>query len=99
MDKKQCDEFRQRHGQDWAKKAKRVPDNVIIEGEVSGHKHEVVNGRLYEHPTKKGVMILEAGEGCIVKHPEHKPIPVPKGTYQIDIQREYNEGKATDVKD
>jgi len=77
----------------WKKKAKRVADNVIAEGEISGHLHQVTNGRLYDHPEKKGVMILEAGEGCIVTHPEHKPIHCPKGIFEIEIQREFTGGK------
>ncbi|MCX5711602.1 MAG: hypothetical protein NTY47_00810, partial [Candidatus Omnitrophica bacterium] len=44
--------------ENWRKRAKLVKDNVIAEGEVAGHKHEVTNGRLYDHPDKKGVMIL-----------------------------------------
>lgn len=85
--------------QDWKQRAKLVKDNVIIEGELSGHKHEVVNGKLYQHPDKKDVMILEASEGCIIKHPEHKDVPMPKGVYEINIQREYDDGKASKVKD
>lgn len=83
----------------WQKKAKPRADNVIIEGEMSGHKHEVINGRMYESPDKKGIMILEAGENCTVIHPEHKPIPVPKGIYEIEIQREYNGKDSNKVKD
>lgn len=85
--------------EDWKKRAKPKSDNVIIEGEKTGHKHEVINGKLYQHPDKKDVMILEAGEGCIVKHPEHKEIAMPKGVYEIKIQREYDDGKARKVKD
>lgn len=83
----------------WQKKAKPRADNVIIEGEISGHKHEVINGRMYESPDKKGIMILEAGEGCKVIHPEHKEISVPKGVYEIDIQREYDGKDSNKVKD
>jgi hypothetical protein len=96
---KESDLYQRSRVKGWQKKLKPVPDNVIIEGEISGHKHEVENGRLYDHPEKKGVMILEAGEGCIVKHPEHKAIPVPKSVYEIEIQREYSEGQAGKVKD
>ncbi len=72
-------------------------DNVIIEGEVSGHKHEVENGKLYE---KDGKLIIEAGAECIVKHPEHAPIKLPQGIYEIDIQEEYDEQKhSAKVKD
>ena len=90
---KSKDEVKARYAKGWQKKHKPVKDNVIIEGEISGHKHEVTNGRLYESPDKKGVMVLEAGEGCVVTHPEHKPINVPKGVYEIDIQREFTGGK------
>ena len=69
--------------------------NVIIEGEVSGHKHEVLNGKLFEHPTDKEMMILEAEEGCKVIHPEHGPIPFPKGRYEIKIQREMSNDNKT----
>lgn len=65
-------------------------DNIIIVGEVSGHKHSVENGKLYE---KDGKLILEAKEGCKVIHPEHEAISIPKGTYEIEIQEEYDEVK------
>lgn len=93
------DRVKPRYARDRLKKLKLVKDNVIIEGEISGHKHEVKNGRLYESPDKSGKMILEAGEGCIVVHPEHKPISVPKGIYEIDIQREYDGKDSGKVKD
>lgn len=70
--------------------------NCIIEGEVSGHKHEVKNGKLYE---KDGKMYLSAFDNCEVIHPEHKPVRVPKGLYEIRIQKEYKDGEATKVKD
>ena len=31
---------------------KRKADNIVIEGEISGHKHEIENGRLYEKDDK-----------------------------------------------
>lgn len=83
----------------WQKRMRHKKDNIIIEGEVTGHMHEVVNGKLYEDPKNKDVMILEAGEKCIVQHPEHGPIAMPKGTYEIAIQREFNGKDAKKVKD
>lgn len=65
-------------------------DNVIVEGEISGHKHEVENGKLYEKGDK---IMLDAEKGCILKHPEHKPIPIPEGKYEIGIQVEYDREK------
>jgi len=63
-------------------------DNVIIEGEITGHLHEVTNGKLYE---KEGKLIVEAGKGCVLIHPEHASIPLPQGVYEIKIQEEYND--------
>ena len=74
-----------------------VPDNVIIEGEKSGHKHEVKNGKLYSKG--EDTMYLQAFDNCEVIHPEHKPIRVPKGLYEIRIQKEMKEGEARKVKD
>jgi len=73
-----------------------VPDNVIIEGEKSGHKHEVKNGKLY---SKGDAMYLQAQDNCEIVHPEHASIKMPKGLYEIRIQKEMQEGEARKVKD
>ena len=65
-------------------------DNIIIEGEMTGHFHKCENGKLYEKGDK---LIIEAEKGCILTHPEHASIPLPKGTYEINIQVEYDETK------
>ena len=65
-------------------------DNIIIEGEITGHKHEVVNGKLYE---KDGKIVVEAEKGCILKHPDHNPIALPAGVFEIKIQEEYDDTK------
>lgn len=83
----------------WKKLCRLKKDNIIIEGEVTGHMHEVINGKLYESPTDKGKMVLEAQDGCKIIHPEHGTIDMPKGTYEIDIQREYTGKDARKVKD
>ena len=63
-------------------------DNVIIEGEITGHFHKCENGKLYE---KNGKIIVEAQKGCVLVHPEHDKIPLPAGTYEIKIQEEYDD--------
>ncbi len=93
------DDAKRRFPKGWQKNMRHKTDNIIIEGETTGHMHEVINGKLYEDPKKKGVMILEAEAGCKVIHPEHGPIDMPKGIYEIDIQREYDGKDARKVKD
>ncbi len=80
----------------YAGQQRELPSNVIIEGEITGHKHEVEQGKLYE---ANGEIVLVAQAGCVIKHPEHKPIKVPKGFYKIKIQREYAETGNKKVKD
>ncbi len=79
---------KKKHVTDYGFKSK--GDNIIIEGEITGHKHEVTNGKLYE---KDGKIVVEAQKGCILKHPEHNPIPLPQGVFEIKIQEEYDDSK------
>lgn len=72
-------------------------DNIVIEGELTGHKHEIENGKLYE---KEDKIIIEAFNNCVLKHNEHKPISLERGLYEIKIQEEYDEEKhSSKVKD
>lgn len=90
-----------------------TPDNVIREGEVSGHKHEVIGeGELKEYnkwmlsgysvgdnALPDGDMFLTAKDEIKIVHPEHKTLSLPKGDYVIRIQREYDEERARRVLD
>ncbi len=74
----------------------RKPDNVIREGEKTGHEHKVEgNGQLSmfandaepESPPDEG--IIEVGkEGATITHPEHKDIKLEEGTYAVKTQKE-----------
>jgi len=75
-----------------------VKDNVIREGEKSGHKHEVKgDGQLSMFGDQ---MILDVGDkGAEVVHPEHDPIKFKKGRYKVGIQREFDGMKQRKAKD
>jgi hypothetical protein len=83
-----------RHGEILISKAAKVCGDqlnhlVLAEGEVTNHKHEIVNGdaKLYE---QDGVMYLSIkSDTADLVHPDHKTIELPKGDYKIEIQREY----------
>jgi hypothetical protein len=77
-------------------KGTKLSHRVIAEGEILGHKHELTSGELYEH---EGVMYLKAESETVLNHPEHKAIELPKGNYQIIIQREYDELQDRRVRD
>ena len=82
-------------------KVRRLKNNVIREGEQSGHKHEVKgDGQLVLFPDT-GDMVVEVGKkGATVTHPEHKPVHLKEGNHAIQVQKEYDPKKnSKDVKD
>jgi len=70
------------------KKAKKLSDLIIAEGEVTGHLHQVKekSARLYEDGNAKW---LKANSPITIIHDEHKSIRLPRGNYEVIIQREY----------
>jgi len=66
---------------------KRKNDNIVAEGEVTGHKHEVIGGNLLEGAAG---MFVDAPIGMYtdIIHDEHAVIHLPPGIYQVIRQRE-----------
>ena len=64
---------------------------VLAEGEVTGHKHEIINGAVVTHSWYSGrKFVRSTGETTLV-HPEHGHIKLDKGLYEVRMQREYDE--------
>ena len=80
-----------------------APDNVIREGELSGHKHEVKGGQLHMFgPTKNDGMLLKSKPGgSTVSHPEHGTVKVKPepDNHAVIVQKEYDEKKEKKVTD
>ena len=64
---------------------------VLAEGEVTGHAHRL------QDPTSahvfsigKNLYLEVLSDSATVVHEEHGPITVPRGEYEIRIQREYS---------
>ncbi|MFB2768384.1 hypothetical protein ACE1AT_03705 [Pelatocladus sp. BLCC-F211] len=67
----------------------KLPHLTLAEGEVTGHKHRIIEGQaeLYE---ENGTLYLRVySEEATLAHEEHKEISIPKGTWMVRIQREY----------
>ena len=60
---------------------------IIVEGEVTGHAHRLLSGRILE--TAQQMLYLDILAHTQVVHEEHKPIDLEPGYYQIVRQREY----------
>jgi len=65
-------------------------DNVVAEGEVTGHAHLLMNGALFELINSEDLFI-QAGENTKLIHNEHLPIKLEQGNYRVIRQREFLE--------
>lgn len=77
--------------------------NIIREGELTGHRHEVVgNGILFNNPhglsptLEDGSLLtmdiyLKVKKEVGIKHPEHEMLYLPVQDYAVVFQREYDE--------
>ena len=63
---------------------------ILAEGEVTGHKHEIVAGVAKLYLIKSILYLKVLSETATLRHEEHKPIDIEKGLYKIDKVREYD---------
>lgn len=77
---------------------------VLAEGEATGHRHALYGGGVTffrddalarDMPAKLyvGHLTIE-GDGAELKHEEHDTIVLPKGTYRVRLQREFEDTPA-----
>jgi len=67
----------------------KLPHLVLAEGEVTGHKHQITRGQA-ELIERKGILFLKVlSETAMLSHEEHRPIQIPRGTWMVRVQREY----------
>ena len=73
------------------------PDCVIAFGEKTGHAHVNEGGEVYDFgAARKDIMMVLAFKGAIVRHPEHPPLELPEGAYDVRRQRFYDYAKAVE---
>ena len=68
---------------------KRIRNNVLAEGETTGHKHELC-GDVHILEGDKGQKFVIVIEAAALRHDEHKMITVAPGWYQVLQEREYS---------
>ncbi|MFW9972561.1 MAG: hypothetical protein ACFFDF_20410 [Candidatus Odinarchaeota archaeon] len=74
--------------EDLPNQLKEKTDNIIAEGEETGHAHALVNGTLFELLNSETLYIKSEQKTRII-HEEHLPIKLESGNYQVIRQREY----------
>lgn len=71
-------------------------DNVLLEGEVTGHAHRLGEGATvlrHQSPSQNNLYLLgsfKTKKATPLSHEEHKTITFKKGTYKFYGQREYD---------
>lgn len=74
------------------KKAKKKKDTVLVYGEVTGHKHLLRDGDVYEMGND---LYLQTYIPTEIIHEEHLPIPIEMpGVYKVKRKREYTNADA-----
>ena len=70
---------------------KLLPHLTLAEGEVTGHRHRITQGNAQLYQLAVGVMYLRVlSEFAKLYHEEHEEIDLPKGDYEVLIEREYD---------
>ena len=64
-------------------------DNILARGEVTGHHHELV-GDVKTYTNSSGQQMVQVKKKAKLTHQEHGQIQIPKGSYEVRIQREYS---------
>ena len=67
------------------------PDGIVMHGEVTGHAHRIGDLKAAEvYDLGNGSFLSVTDEGGVsIVHEEHASFTLPKGEYEIRIQREY----------
>lgn len=75
----------------------KLDHTVLAWGEITGHRHQVDVGALFE--TKNGELYLRTEKFAKVKHEEHRTIKLTPGTYKVIRQKEYHPEAVRQVAD
>ncbi len=64
---------------------------VLAEGEATGHAHRLQDpGSAQVFSVGAGLYLQVLANSATVLHEEHKPVTLPRGNYEVRIQREYS---------
>ena len=66
-----------------------VKDNILAEGETTGHFHQAVGEGVYVKE-ENNTRTLSAPNGAQILHQEHNRITIPPGEYEQLIVQEYD---------
>ena len=69
---------------------KQKENNVVAEGEQTGHAHVIEKGAIFEVIDEWVTnLYVVANKNCKIVHDEHHAINLKEGLYEVIIQKEY----------
>ncbi len=78
----------------------RLKGSVLVEGEMTGHTHRIVDPSSAELWEIGGVLHMKVlADTTYIVHDEHNSLELPKGVYRIWQQREYTPQQVRRVRD
>jgi len=73
------------------RKLNRIADPVLARGEITGHAHRIIEGKVRLYNMASGVLYLRVlSEFAKLYHEEHEDVILPKGDYEVRRQREFD---------
>lgn len=83
-----------RQGDVLLKPISKIPKNVVNKdrtlawGEITGHHHTLQAGKVFVN--NGGIQFCELETDTVLEHQDHANIIIPKGLYEVVIQREFD---------
>ncbi|KAM3094311.1 hypothetical protein ACKFKF_27680 [Phormidesmis sp. 146-12] len=68
---------------------KKLPHLTLAEGEVTGHRHRISDGKAILFEQDSVLYLRIDSETATLTHEEHQPVHIPQGSWMVRIQREY----------
>ena len=68
----------------------KIKNKILAYGEATGHHHRFVSEQVRVFESKEGNQFAEVAQPSKLVHEEHAELEIPKGTYQVIIQREFD---------
>jgi hypothetical protein len=72
-------------------KGDKLPHLTLAEGEVTGHSHKITDGIATLFKFDDALYLDIQSELATLSHEEHHALQLPRGQYEIIIQREYDD--------
>lgn len=69
--------------------AEALETGVVREGEATGHGHVIVGSEFQLYGRDGRVIADIQSDDCRIAHPEHAPVPLPKGVWEFGATYEY----------